>query len=113
MTTTARTSQPTTSAGSGDDDDETSAIGSAVRLSDGTDGTASGILDKWGPVVVGLLAANLVVTLILCIIGISMCIQRRKSYRVKNTVSYGPVLTRERDATEYSDSFLAKDHDRS
>lgn len=80
-----------------------SAVGNAVLSSDSdTDDGATDTVNKWGPLIIGLLAANLFVVFVLCVIGAMLCIRRRGGSRVKNTVSFGPAQTKGRDGAVYN-----------
>lgn len=97
------------------------AVQNAVTSGDDSDSTS--VTDKlniYGPAIVGLLAGNLLVGIVLCAIGISVCIRRGASVGpVRNTPIYAPVRFKEdtgsgvgggshpgetyRDETRYSD----------
>ncbi|GJE94322.1 acid protease [Phanerochaete sordida] len=66
-------------------------------------GTVS-LLNKYGPIVIGLLAANVVVMTLLCIIGLIACTRGalRGSSKMRSIApSYAPVAFRDKQAADY------------
>lgn len=96
---------------SGDTTDDEGAVASGAT-SGSSDSSASddarvaSLLDKYGPIVLGLLAGNLLLMVILCIIGLSVCVRGcirggAKSRTVGST--YTPV--RFKDAEPATDRY--------
>ncbi|KAA1467341.1 acid protease [Dentipellis sp. KUC8613] len=86
------------SSSSKDDKDTDSIVGAVTSDSDDSDwSTLLDRIDHWGPVVVGLLAGNVVIGIILCFIGLAVCIRRGRTTGATRTVnpSYTPVQFRE------------------
>ncbi|TFY62022.1 hypothetical protein EVG20_g6851 [Dentipellis fragilis] len=65
-------------------------------------------LDKYGPVVLGLLAGNIIVGIALCILGFSFCMKRD---RRTISPSYAPVRETVAPNFEHAESFINKYHD--
>lgn len=76
----------------------------AAGPADGAHGDAASLLDKYGPVVIGLLAANLGVVVLLCIVALVACTRGvvRGGARTRNISStYAPVSFREKPPAGY------------
>ncbi|GJE99241.1 acid protease [Phanerochaete sordida] len=70
----------------------------------GADSGVASLLDKYGPVVIGLLGANLAVITILCIIAIAACtrgVVRGGAKTRTISPSYAPVGFRDKQAADY------------
>ena len=80
------------------------ASGTPAPAPAGTDASATaatqllGLVDKYGPVIVGLLAGNLLVGLLLCLIGLAACLRSRVRTGVQSrsiNPSYAPVRVKD------------------
>ncbi|KAG6844199.1 hypothetical protein H0H87_008985 [Tephrocybe sp. NHM501043] len=77
-------------------------VGGDVDFSDGSDDDASSQIARWGPVVVGLLGANLVVGLVLLGLGVINCLRRggKADPTTKNASQvavYTPLQNKDKD----------------
>ncbi|GJE94323.1 acid protease [Phanerochaete sordida] len=69
-----------------------------------SDGGVVSLLDKYGPVVIGLLGANLAVMVLLCVVALAACTRgaMRSGARMRNiSPSYAPVSFREKPAAGF------------
>lgn len=71
----------------------------------GSDSSVVSLLDKYGPVVIGLLGANVAVMLLLCIIALAACARGavRSGARTRSAPTYVPVSFREKPSGAYDD----------
>lgn len=87
--------------------DDGSAASGAVESTPGSGSSDQlyGLVDKYGPVIIGLLAGNILVGVLLCIIGLAACLRghvRAGATRSVNS-SYAPVRVKEAEAMGYAD----------
>lgn len=90
-------------------------VGNAVITSDSGDSSLSTLLsrvDQWSPVIVGLLAGNLVVGIVICILALSMCVRRGATSagaRARTaSPSYVPVRFKEDSALREEEVLAAR-----
>lgn len=119
--TTTSTSSKASSTSKSSSTSNDKAVQNAVTSGDDSDSASvTDKLNTYGPAIVGLLAGNLLVGIVLCAIGISVCIRRGASVGpARNAPIYAPVRFKEdngssvgggshpgesyRDETRYSD----------
>ena len=67
-----------------------------------SDSTVVSLLDKYGPVVVGLLAGNIIVMGVLCITALVACTRgaMRGAARTREPTSYAPVSVKDKSISE-------------
>ncbi|ETW82863.1 aspartic peptidase [Heterobasidion irregulare TC 32-1] len=109
------TSSPDTSSSSGASSSLDKSVGNAVTTSDSGDSSLSTLvsrMDQWSPVIVGLLAGNLVVGIVICILALSMCVRRGATSvgtRARTaSPSYVPVRFKEDSALREEEVLAAR-----
>ena len=79
-------------------DDSSDSVSGGVETSStpsSDDSSVTRLLDKYGPVALGLLAANLLLTLIALIVGVVMCLRGAVRAGARRAPSYTPVRLKE------------------
>ena len=112
ITQTLGISEPTDKSASNDKTPEAGAAGAVAAVSSpsasptatsvSTHDAVVSLLDKYGPVVIGLLAGSILVMLLLCILALAMCIRRPKTRSVSS--SYAPVRYKDKAADDSESS---------
>ena len=67
----------------------------ADNPSDGDDSHLTSLVKKYGVVALALLVTNLIIGLVLCIIGVIICLRRKREIRRTNNPTYAPVRFKE------------------
>ena len=90
-----------TSLTSGTNPSGSAAIEGHLSSSSSSDSQLTSLVEKYGPIIIGLLAGNVVIGAILCVVGLAICMRSvvKGGARAGNVrSSYAPVQVKEEEA---------------